>query len=117
MYQLEIEVSTQETDANRRRGKHWSFSHSADVKIKTEIYWLSKDKLPEKPLEKFLLSITRHGAKKLDYDNLIGSFKPAIDGLVKAKIIKDDNWTYIKHIDVDQVISPHRKLVIKVDEL
>ena len=69
------------------------------------------------PLEKFNLSITRHGARALDYDNLISSFKPFIDGLVLSKIIENDSWRFIRQINTDQKIGKEKKLVITVREI
>lgn len=68
------------------------------------------------PLENFNLSITRHGARALDYDNLISSFKPFIDGLVLSKIIENDSWRFIRQINTDQKIGKEKKLVITVTE-
>lgn len=117
MYSIEFEIPTRDTDANKRRGRHWTTLKKTNDSIKSEVYLLTRDKVPVRPLERFLISITRHGARALDYDNLIGSFKPYIDSIVKAKIIRDDSWKYIRHIDADQVISEERKLVIKIEEL
>ena len=44
------------------------------------------------------------------------SLKPFIDALKLSKVIKDDSWEYIKKIDVDQVKSKEKKLLIMVQE-
>ena len=115
-YQIEIELSLQDTDPNRTRGKHWSQVRKSQRVIKNEIAILSRSKLPKTPLQNFKISVTRFGAKALDWDNFVASLKPAIDGLTLAKIIKDDSWKYIRHIETDQQISKERKLIIKVME-
>lgn len=117
MYSIQIEIPTQATDANKTsRGN--KFVHSAvRQKIKMDIANLTKGKRPEKPLEKFKISITRYGARTLDWDNLVASFKGHLDGLTKAGIIKGDSWKYIRQINTDQKISTEKKLVITVEEV
>ena len=36
------------------------------------------------------VTLTRIGARRLDADNLVGSMKPVIDGLVRAGLARDD---------------------------
>jgi hypothetical protein len=117
MYSLEIEIPTRDTDANRTKGHNRFKVHNVFKQIKLEIDLLCRGKKPEKPLENFKISITRHGSRTLDYDNLISSFKPFIDGLVLSGIIEDDSWKYVKQINTDQKISTEKKLVIRVDEV
>jgi hypothetical protein len=116
MYTLEIEIPTEKTDSNRILGVNKYAKHAIFQKIKKDIHLLTRGKAPEAPLENFKLSITRHGAKALDYDNLISSFKPFIDGLKLAGIIKDDSWKFIRQINTDQKIGVERKLVIRIEE-
>lgn len=117
MYQLEIEIPTEATDANKiNRGN--KFAHNAvRQKIKRDIDILCRGKKPEFPLELFKLTIVRHGTRALDYDNLISSFKAHIDGLVNAGIIINDSWKYLKQINTNQVVSKEKKLVIRVEQI
>lgn len=117
MYSIEFEISTRDTDANRTKGHNRFKVHSIFKGVKQEIEVVTRGKRPEKPLENFKISITRYGARCLDYDNLISSFKPYIDGLTLSGIIIDDSWKYLKQISTDQKISKEKKLVIRVDEL
>jgi hypothetical protein len=119
MYSIEIEISTRGTDANRTKGHNRFKVHGIFKSVKQEIEAITRSKRPEKPLESFKISITRYGARCLDYDNLISSFKPYIDGLKLSGVIKDDGWKYIQHHNIftDQKISTEKKLVIRVDEL
>lgn len=116
-YSLTIEIPTEATDANRTKGSNRFAHHSLFKKIKQDIELLVRAKRPDMPLEKFNLSITRHGARALDYDNLISSFKPFIDGLVLSKIIENDSWRFIRQINTDQKIGKEKKLVITVREI
>lgn len=115
-YSITIEVPTAATDANRILGVNRFAKHALFKSIKDSIILKTAGKRPGEPLENFKITIVRHGSRALDYDNLIGSFKPFIDALKLSSIIKDDSWKYIKHITTDQVISKEKKLVITVEE-
>ena len=115
-YYLQIEIPTAATDANRTKGSNRFAHHSLFKKIKQDMDLLCRGKKPDMPLELFKLSITRHGARALDYDNLISSFKPFIDSLVLSKIIANDSWRYIRQINTSQVIGKEKKLVITVED-
>jgi Holliday junction resolvase RusA-like endonuclease len=116
-YKLVIEIPTEATDSNKILGVNKFVKHAIFKRVKRDIAVLVHGKAPEKPLELFKISVTRHGAKCLDYDNFIASLKPFLDGLTLAKIIKDDSWKFIRQINTDQKISTEKKLVIKVEEV
>lgn len=115
-YSLTIEIPTAATDANRTKGSNRFAHHALFKDIKNQINLMVRAKRPDRPLESFSLAITRHGARALDYDNLISSFKPYIDGLVLSGIIQNDSWKHIKQINTDQKIGKEKKLVITVTE-
>lgn len=116
-YSLTIEIPTQATDSNRILGVNKYAKHEIFKRIKRDIAVLAHNRAPGKPLEKFKISVTRHGAKCLDYDNFISSLKPFLDGLTLSGVIKDDSWKYIKQINTDQKISKEKKLIITVEEI
>ena len=116
-YSLEFELPLAKTDANKTRGMSKFSLYRIQKNIKKQIYLLSLGKLPATPLTSFQISVIRHSSKYMDYDNLISSLKPALDGLTLAKIIQDDKWEYIKSINIDQVKSKEKKLIIKVEEI
>lgn len=49
-------------------------------------------KKPVEPLSKYQITFTRHTIRPLDIDNLVASFKPILDSLVRGGIIQDDKW-------------------------
>lgn len=119
-YSLLIDLPYIESDPNQMFRLAWRGRKSKFDRIKTSIAALTAGKRPGKPLEKFSISIVRHASSYLDWDNLIASFKPAIDGLKMSGIIKDDGWGYIRHVDVDQVKTKKgmkKRLVIEVREV
>ena len=119
-YSIEFSLPYVETDPNNILGRAWRAKHQRFLKIKNDIKLITHSKKPEAPLEKFKIAITRsHGGRYLDWDNLIASFKPIIDGLTMAGIIKNDSWKYIRHIDADQVKAKEgegHRLIIKVEQ-
>ena len=120
-YSLQIEIQYVETDPNNILGRGWRSKHKRFEQIKKNIHLLTLKKRPKAPLTKFKISIIRKaGGRTLDWDNLIASFKPVIDGLVLAKIIKNDSWKYIRHIEADQVKTAEgvpKTLLINVQEI
>jgi Holliday junction resolvase RusA-like endonuclease len=116
-YRLELELPLARTDANKTRGMNKFKLYSIHKKIKDQIYKQSLGKLPAAPLTSFQISVHRFSSKFMDYDNLISSLKPALDGCTLAKIIKDDKWEFIKHINVEQTKSKEKKIIITVEEI
>lgn len=119
-YSILIDIPYIESDPNQMFRLAWRGRKTKFDKIKTSIAALTVGKRPEQPLEKFNISIVRHASAYLDWDNLIASFKPALDALKMAGIIADDGWGYIRHVDVDQVKTKKgvkKRLVIEVREV
>lgn len=116
MYSLTIEVPLENTDSNRILGVNKYAKHATFKRVKTYVVIAAQKSRPPQPLKNFKLSIVRYGARALDYDNLIASFKSYIDGLRLAGIIENDSWKYIRSIETDQVVSKEKKLVITVKE-
>lgn len=116
-YTLELEVNLANSDSNRILGVNKFVKHKIFKQVKNDIHLLSLGKRPLVPLTSFHISAVRHSPKFLDFDNLISSLKPFIDGLTLAKVIEDDSWEFIKNIAVDQVKSKTKKLVITVREV
>jgi len=115
LYSLTIELSGLETDPNRLNGVDWRDKYNRFESVKREIFLFSRGKTPETPLTDFKISVMRIGPKTFDWDNLVASLKPAIDGLTMSGIIFDDNWNFIKSIEIDQAISKtEKKLIITV---
>lgn len=115
-YKLQIEVPVEATDSNRILGVNKFLKHKIFRAVKDTIVFKTVGIRPPTPLINFKISVIRHGARALDFDNFIASLKPYIDGLTIAGVIKDDSWKYIKNIQTDQIISPEKKLVITVEE-
>lgn len=59
-------------------------------------------KKPEKPLSQYQITFTRHTIHPLDIDNLVASFKPVLDSLVRAGVIEDDKWCTTENLKYRQ---------------
>lgn len=92
----EFEIQDLPPTINTMSGKHWGVRHRESRRW----YRLILDKAKTNQifgleLEKAHLTLTRHSSHELDVDNLCGSWKYPLDGLVKAKVIKDDKPSVI----------------------
>lgn len=74
---------------------------------------------PEKPLEAVKLTCIRYTASEMDYDNLVASFKPIIDGLRDAGVISNDNKKVIEAQEYRCEKAPRKKgfIVVRVESL
>ncbi len=76
--------------------KHWSFKYKEAKHWKQLVYQICVfHRIEALKLEKATLEFTRHSSREPDFDNLAGSFKHVLDGLVVAGVIKDDKPSVI----------------------
>jgi hypothetical protein len=76
------------------------------------------DKRPPVPLERAHLVLKRHANRMYDYDGLVAAFKPVVDGLQHAGILKHDGWYVTGPWNVGQAISSvgNESIYIEVQE-
>lgn len=73
---------------------HWSSRAKLNKIWRARTYvCVGKDR-PESPLEKCHAVITRYGVGMVDFDNMVTSNKPIVDGLVDAGVMVDDSAEY-----------------------
>lgn len=53
------------------------------------------NKEPKEPLKKAKVTLSRFSTREPDFDGLVCSFKPILDGLTNSKIIIDDKMSVI----------------------
>lgn len=76
--------------------KHWSFKYKEANLWKGLVYHACVlNKIASLELEQASMELTRHSSREPDFDNLAGSFKHVIDGLVEAGVIVDDKPSVI----------------------
>jgi len=91
MYKLEISIPHIPPALNRTLRMHYHKRH----KIYQEWYGMMRSKIkekPSKPLELYTLTITRCYYRQLDFDGLVGSYKPVADALKMHNVILDDRY-------------------------
>lgn len=97
-YYLKIMLSGLPTGGNSRQS--WRAKYAETTKWKKAVFFATKGKLPPKPLKKVRLKYTRCSSNKMDWDNLVISFKAIQDGLVDAGIMRDDKVKNIPELPV-----------------
>jgi hypothetical protein len=87
------------------------------------IYLASIRQKPVTPWEKVHLTINVYRAKRFwrDYDGLVASLKPVVDGIVRAGHIKDDNYDvtgpwHIRQFDDKKCTQGRMVIVIEKDD-
>lgn len=95
----------------RSKRQHWT-ARSKYHKQWYDIVHLASIRLkPVAPWERVKLSIHvyRHSMYHRDYDGLVGSLKPVVDGLIKVGHIKDDSYEVTGPWEVRQFHDPKDK--------
>ncbi len=106
---------------------HWRTRHNHATKWKNLVIeatvklclWKNAELSDRLPFKKARVIITRCSSRQPDFDNLVSSIKPLLDGLVKAGIISDDRQDVIAQPIVLWEKAGRRagKIKIKVEEL
>lgn len=122
-YWLQMVIPGAPKTPNEIYGANKFIKHRNAVSWKQAVYLMARGHEPEKPLTKAKIFLRRFGPVKMDFDGLVGSFKPVIDGfctrrektvgLKKAEreilwsgIIEDDKWDITGQWIVDQAPAP-----------
>lgn len=79
-----LEITLQGCPKNPMNGSHghWRSANSIRHKWKEMVRAAIANKLPPAPLEKAEITLIRNGSGLLDYDGLVASMKPVVDGLL-----------------------------------
>lgn len=120
-YHVRIRINDLPKATNELLGANRFVKHRNAQKWKQLVYLAVNKHLPLKPLKSAHISFIRHSYRFLDYDGLVASAKPVVDGLVTKKVgsvekgtskviwpgvIENDTWTITGKWNVDQVFSP-----------
>ena len=94
LYTLDFEIMGTPPSLNARL--HWRARHRENAKWKslvgTSVLLFHR---PPYPLPRAKLTLTKFSIQRPDYDNLVTSMKPIIDGLVECGVLVDDHWDII----------------------
>ncbi len=87
---LELDIDGLPKTPNELLHAHWSTVRSNSSYWKWLVRGAVGRRRPRVPLPRASIVFTRYSASEPDWDNLVGSFKPVLDGLVRSKVIEDD---------------------------
>lgn len=118
-YTLEFELKGLPFTLNKMLTVHWAKKKAEVDKWCRCVKIATEGKIPPAPLEKAILTMSRHSSAPPDDDNMRASFKPIVDALRKLKIIKDDKLVNIGSPNVKwYYMTPGKGFVrIKVEEV
>lgn len=101
---------------NRCLGIHWA----KKMRLRKRWGWLVRTArlnakvFPVEPLPKARVTITRHGRRICDYDNLIGGTKMLTDSLVKEGILENDTPDHVELVVRQEITkTPHTIVTIE----
>lgn len=87
----EFEIKQLPDLPNKTLYRHWRVRHKNTVKWKKLIFHECEDAgILNLNLEKAKITLERHSNREPDFDGIVMSFKPVLDGLVEAGVIVDD---------------------------
>lgn len=116
MNQIKIVINAIPPSANNYMGNSHNFNTYRNDKKAWEmlIYSAARDKIPPKPFDKSTVEVVFYfsDAKRRDVDNYI---KFLLDGIVKAKIIKDDSFAKIDKLILSGAVDrvrPRTEIII-----
>ena len=82
---------------NARR--HWHVVNKENSAWYARVRIATRLKRPPEPLRLARVELTRCSSMEPDFDNLVASFKPILDGLKRAGVIRDDKMSCIGQPD------------------
>jgi len=118
MYTLEFELQGLPRSQTNNYA-NWRTRHK-DKKYWEDLIWINTiGKRPADPVLRAHITITRCSTTEPDFDNLVASGKPLLDGLVKCRIILDDKPSVIGHPTYlwEKAKRGHGKVKIRVEEV
>lgn len=92
---------------NKLLGAHWRTKHANAEKWKMVVGNAVENHLPPEPLRYAHIAATRSSYRLLDFDGLVASLKPVIDGLSHL-VIEDDRWNLTGAWRVHQEFRPKK---------
>jgi hypothetical protein len=118
-YKLTFIIHELPKPVNRLSGNHWGLYK------KYREYWHAlvshcvTGKKPKAPLKRAQLTLVRYSSVAPDYDGMVSSWKPVIDGLVKTGVLEDDSMAHIgiPRFEWEKAKPKAGKIFVGVEEL
>ena len=105
---IHLKIEAIPKSLNKKLRTHYHAANKEMKEWRNLIRIVSASKLPPEPFSKANLTIIRHYYRTLDFDGLVGSMKPVVDGLIHAGIITDDSWKVLGQWNVTQQFRPKK---------
>lgn len=105
-FRIEFEIPGTPKATNAILGRSYWVKHKNAVAWKRSVAAVTVGQKPALPLTWAKLILTRYNYRMLDYDGLVASFKPVVDGLVECGVLKNDTWKITGTWDVRQEYTP-----------
>lgn len=118
-YKLHFQIAGLPASANVTMGRNVYIARTNSKKWKKEVFNLIRGYLPKTPLKSAMLTLVRFNWRTLDFDGLVISFKPVVDGLcplegISTGIMENDSWKATGVWRVDQRYAPRGSECIQV---
>lgn len=98
---------------------HWRARAAKTKDVRERVGWLAKTKLPRKQIERceihLIWSVTDR--RRRDSAAANPTLKAAIDGLVDAGILADDNYRIVKRSWCEIELAPEAGVALVIEEL
>lgn len=108
-YYIEMIIPGIPESYNKNLRKHFQQRRKANQYWYDLVKTIAGKNLPKSPLKKASIKIIRRHYRFLDWDGAVGSIKPIVDGLIHARIIKDDSYKITGPWDVTQEFRPKKE--------
>ena len=112
---FEIPALPRMTNNSGRTNNHWSDRAKEAKQWQTAVMAMVGSQRPPSPLSLARLVLTRFSSVPPDPDGLVSGFKHIIDGLVHARVLKDDKWTNIGMPEYRWEKAPAKKGKVRVE--
>ena len=94
-FKLSLRIQGLPPTTNKAGYGHWAKKAKEVKRWRFNVVAVVGTSKPKSPLKKAKLTLIRCSSKETDFDNLVISFKPVVDGLKDAGIISDDRSSVI----------------------
>lgn len=94
-YELKLTIPGLPKTANAGARRHWRAQMAHAQQWQKSVIVAVGSNRPPAPLQMARLVLTRVSSAEPDYDGLVSSFKPVIDGLIKAGVLANDKMQNI----------------------
>ena len=109
IYKLFFELPKVPPSLNKTFRTHYHVRNKLFKEWYTSVAIAVEGKQPPEPLDSCIIEIERCFYRFLDYDGLVASVKPLIDGLIHSGVILDDSYKITGPWKISQSFRPKKE--------